>query len=362
LLSGDPASIGWADEVLARPDLVSSTVILETSITRSTALLNIGRLHEGEIGLRGAVVVADRVGNIFAALRARNNLLGVLEPVDLEATLALTREIYDVAQRFGQRTWVQQAISSGSASSFDAGDWDAWVLEMADEEPMAAELYRHWFHCEQAIRMAYRGDIAGATRIFEEALGSPAVLASVQISVAARTRAAHLPMLAGRFAEAFDATHEGWTQLESATDAIGLALLTAMAAGDAERLLEAVAAAEGLDEQPTSVAVRHVGGVYLALIEGRWPEGRSGFAVATRQLEAIHHRRALAVFRMAVGHFAGDRFPEAIDALRDAEMFFTERGADSVVANYRARAATAPEPASRRRTVDAGSTRDVGVA
>ena len=92
LLSGDPASIGWADEVLARPDLVSSTVILETSITRSTALLNIGRLDEGEIGLRGAVVVADRMGNIFAALRARNNLLGVLEPVDLEATLALTRE------------------------------------------------------------------------------------------------------------------------------------------------------------------------------------------------------------------------------------------------------------------------------
>ena len=162
LLSADPASIGWADEVLARPDLVSPTVVLETSITRSTALLNIGRLDEGEIGLRGAVVVADRMGNTFAGLRARNNLLGVLEPVDLEATLALTREIYDIAQRFGQRTWVQQAISSGSSSSFDAGDWDAWITEMADEEPMAAELYRHWFHCEQAIRMAYRGDIAGS--------------------------------------------------------------------------------------------------------------------------------------------------------------------------------------------------------
>ena len=281
------------------------------------------------------------MGNTFAGLRARNNLLGVLEPVDLEATLALTREIYDIAQRFGQRTWVQQAISSGSSSSFDAGDWDAWVTEMADEEPMAAELYRHWFHCEQAIRMAYRGDIAGATRIFEEALASPAVLASFQISVAARIRAAHLRMLEGRFADAFDATREGWAQVESATDAIGLALLTAMAAGDRERLREAVVATEGLDEQPTSVALRQMGAVYLALIEGRWSEARSGFAVAMRQLEAIHHLRVLAAFRMAVGHLAGDRFPEAIDALRDAETFFTERGADTVVANYRARAATA---------------------
>ena len=362
LLSADPASIGWADEVLARPDLVSPTVILETSITRSTALLNIGRLDEGEIGLRGAVVVADRMGNTFAGLRARNNLLGVLEPVDLEATLALTREIYDIAQRFGQRTWVQQAISSGSSSSFDSGDWDAWITEMADEEPMAAELYRHWFHCEQAIRMAYRGDIAGATRIFEEALASPAVLASFQISVAARIRAAHLRMLEGRFADAFDATREGWAQVESATDAIGLALLTAVAVGDRERLREAVVATEGLDEQPTSVALRHMGAVYLALIEGRWSEARSGFAVAMRQLEAIHHLRALAAFQMAVGHLAGDRFPEAIDALRDAETFFTERGADTVVANYRARAATAATLPSTGRTVGAKSTRDVGVA
>ena len=57
-------------------------------------------------------------------------------------------------------------------------------------------------------------------------------------------------MLEGRFAEAFDATREGWLQLESATDAIGLALLTAMAAGDVLRLLEAIAATEALTSSP----------------------------------------------------------------------------------------------------------------
>jgi len=88
-------------------------LLLETSITRSTALLNAGRSIEAEIGLRGALLVADRLGDTFAALRTRNNLLGVLEPGDLEATLALTREMYDIAQRFGQRTWVQQADRRG---------------------------------------------------------------------------------------------------------------------------------------------------------------------------------------------------------------------------------------------------------
>jgi hypothetical protein len=233
---------------------------------------------------------------------------------------------------------------------------------MADEEPMAAELYRHWFRCEQAIRMAYRGDVVGARRIFDEALASPAVLASVQISVAARIRSTHLLMLEGRFAEAFDATRLGWAQLESATDAIGLGLLTAVAAGDGERLREAVAATEALDEQPTSVALRQVGGVYLALLEGRDSDARSGYAVATRQLETTHHRRALAAFQMAVAHLADDRFPEGANALRDAESFFAERGAETVVANYRARAATAPAPPSMGPIVDAESKRDVGVA
>jgi len=96
----------------------------------------------------------------------------------LEAALALTREMYDIAQRFGQRTWVQQAIGAGASSSFDAGHWDDWIPEMADEEPMAAEFYRHWFRCERAIRMAHRGHVAEAIPIVEEALAPKAVLAS----------------------------------------------------------------------------------------------------------------------------------------------------------------------------------------
>ena len=337
-------------------------MLLETSITRSTALLNANRIVEAEIGLRGALLVADRMGDTFAALRTRNNLLGALERVDLEPTLALTREMYDIAQRFGQRTWVQQAIGTGAWSSFDAGRWDDWITEMADEEPMAAELYRHWFRCERAIRMAHRGHVVEAIPIVEEALASEAVLASIQATVLTRVRLAEIRMLEGRWAEAFEGAREGWGLTEAAPGTIGLALHAAVAAGDQERLREAVAAADGLEEQPISVAVRQIGGVYLALMGGRWSDARTGFIAAVRTLEATHYRRVLASFQMAVGHGARDRFPEAAQAMQDAESFFAERGAHAVVASYQARAAQAdatlvsewtqrPDPGSRTRNL-----------
>jgi len=283
----------------------------------------------------------------------------------------LTREMYDIAQRVGQRRWVQQAIGVGASSSFDAGHWDEWIPEMVDEEPMAAEFYRHWFRSERAIRMAYRGHVADAIPILEEALASTAVLSSVQATVGIRVSLAAIRMLEGRWAEAFEGTREGWGLTEAAAGSIGLAMLAAVAGGDRERLREAVAAADGLeDQQPISVAVRQMGEVCLALLDGRWSDARTGYSAATLTLEATYYRRVLASFRMAVGHIASDRFPEAVEALRDAESFFAERGADTVVADYRTRAATAPATSStghssrcladarRRRRLRFGSTDD----
>jgi tetratricopeptide (TPR) repeat protein len=363
MLSSDPTAIDWADKVLARPDLVSADVLVETSITRSTALLNARRFLEGEIGLRGALLAADRIGDTFAALRARNNLLGALEPVDLEATLALIREMYDIAQRFGQRTWVQQAIGSGAAIAFDAGRWDDWIPEIEEEEPMATDVYRLWFRSELAIRMAYRGQVVEALATIEEALASEAVTASVQAMATQHHVLAEIRMLEGRWDEAFEGTREGWELSEIAHSSIRLALFAAVAAGDLERLRQAVAAADRFeDKQPMSVAVRQMGDVFLALMAGRWSDARTGFIAAVGTLETTHYRRVLAGFQMAVGHLADDRFPEAAEALSEAEAFFAECGAGSVVTSYRATAARAkavvaggpadrPDTGARRRDV-----------
>jgi len=58
--------------------------------------------------------------------------------------------------------------------------------------------------------------------------------------------------------------------------------------------------------------------------------------------------RPKALFGLAVGHLAGDRFPEAADGLREGEAFFESRGAGAVVATYRAKAVIPPD---RGRTV-----------
>ena len=48
--------------------------------------------------------------------------------------------------------------------------------------------------------------------------------------------------------------------------------------------------------------------------------------------------RVRAHFQIAVGHLAGDRFPEFADGLREGEAFFEERGVGGVVSAYRAKA------------------------
>jgi len=46
-------------------------------------------------------------------------------------------------------------------------------------------------------------------------------------------------------------------------------------------------------------------------------------------------------FGLALGHLAGDRFPEAARAGADAEQWFADRGAAHYVSAYRANAVTA---------------------
>ena len=53
-----------------------------------------GRETEAEAVLRGAMVIADRLGEPMAMLRARNNLLGPLDAVSVDAALAVIREVY----------------------------------------------------------------------------------------------------------------------------------------------------------------------------------------------------------------------------------------------------------------------------
>ena len=88
-----------------------------------------------------------------------------------------------------------------------------------------------------------------------------------------------------------------------------------------------------IEEFPSTVALRQMGATFKALLEGRWDDARHTFIAASRTLDGMQGFHVKALFQLAVGHLAGERFPEAADGLREAEAFFEERGAGGLVAD-----------------------------
>jgi hypothetical protein len=93
-----------------------------------------------------------------------------------------------------------------------------------------------------------------------------------------------------------------------------------------------------VDEFPISTALRLMGSSVKASLDGRWDDARLAFVAGSRTLDSMQMLRSKALFGMAVGLLAGDRFPEAGDGRREGEAFFRERGAGWLVDTYRAKA------------------------
>ncbi len=344
MVAGSPEAITWADSVLRDPALVSPVVLLDTLITKGTAQLQAGVLIEAEVTLRGAIAVADRLGDPMTSLRARNNLFGLIGPVNADAVLVLVREMYEIAERYGQRTWVQQALGVAVGTSFDVGRWDDWIPEMLEEEPQASEFYRLWYRSETAHRLAYRGRLAEAEEMLAAILDSDTIRASGQAMSAVSLLVAELRLLQGRWLDAYEGAKDVWEAAEGAENALLISMFAATAAADADHLHEAIAMTDVrlTGDQPMTVATRQIGATLAAAFDGRWDDVRHGYLVASRTVEDARDLHVLALLHLAVGHLAGDRFAEAADGLRAVEAYFHERGADTVVSDYRARAATSP--------------------
>jgi hypothetical protein len=343
MIQGSPDALDWAERVLESPSVTNQSVLVHTLITKGASLLQGRRMTEAEAVLRGAMVLADRLGEPMAMLRARNNLLGVLESQGAQASIDMSREVYEFGQRYGERTWVQQAIGSGLSSSFEVGRWDDWRDEAAAEFPETSGFYRGWIQSEEARRLAYRGRTDEADRMLRDVVADPGIQNSAQARAAVSERAAEIKMTQGRWIEAFEASRVAWNHSENAIGASQLAQFIAAAAGDELRLQDAVQAqAELADDQPTAQAARQVALTLTALMAGRWDEARMAYLQARRILEEVGHAHSLAQLQLAVGHLAGDQFREAAEATREAEDYFHARGADAYVATYRAHAVKGP--------------------
>jgi class 3 adenylate cyclase/tetratricopeptide (TPR) repeat protein len=349
MVAGSPRALVWIDRAIENQSLLSPIQVVETLITKGSSLLQVGRFAEAEVLLRGAIVVADRIGDPQASLRARNNLLGIVTRRSLEEGLALAKEVVEVGRRFGSTTWILQGSGEGLSSAFDLGRWDDLLDEMRSEIPEdAGNFYRIWYETAVAQRLAYRGEADAALRTVERHLQAPVVRASGQAQAALSVEIGDILMAQQRWMDAFEATRPSWPHNEWGLPGAVTAVLSAAAAGDSTLMDEparARLAAEASSVWAFSRASSYVPDALRALFGGRWDDARATYLNAKRLYEGVGERVALARFQLTFAHLAGDRLPEAVEAGREAEAFFHELGADVYVIGYRAHAATLPLPA-----------------
>ena len=111
--------------------------------------------------------VSERNGSWWAALRARNNALGVISSADLATAAAMAEEGYVVAMRYGLLTWAYQFAHVALTNAFDRGDWDAWIAETRELD--APGFYGAWRLVEVAVRDALRGNDQEARELIASA-------------------------------------------------------------------------------------------------------------------------------------------------------------------------------------------------
>ena len=303
----------WVDRAIENPDLLSPAEIVEAIVTKGTVLLQVGRTAESEVVLRGAIVVADRSGNALAAMRARNNLSGMVESISLEAANDMAKEVYEIAQRFGMMTWVLQSVAVGQRVSFELGRWDEWLDEGAAELPEGgADFYRIWYEANRRDRLAYQGGAKEAEVALKRSIEEQTVRESAQAQAGLSAQLSEILMARQRWTDAVEAARGGWNHSDMARYATINAVFAATAAGDRDLIEEARQAydraVEG-PELPLPMAYSQVIAALGALLDERWEAGRASYLQAKRLLEQVSNQLMLARFQLAVGHLAANHFP-----------------------------------------------------
>jgi class 3 adenylate cyclase len=352
MLAGEAESIEWCDRVLDASAVADPDVVLDAIITKGTALTNVGRDLEGEIILRGAALVADGMGRLAPATRARNNLRVQLQSVDLHEALDLAREMLDVARKFGQRTSILHASFAKLDISFRLGDWDSYLEEVIAEHVDASPYFRSWLNAELALREIFHGDPAAAEVTLKELLASEGSASSEQATTWQLSWLAEAQLSQGRAAEAFTTAQEAWGHSAEGDRAYIAAMFAAAALADAERVevVRVARRAAGIGNVPLQAALERIAEAFVAAIDGNWTDARAAYRAAADALEQVGEAVTLARLQLALGELAGGDMPEVSAKVAQAEAFFAERGAAAWVARYRATAQKAPRAAAKPRS------------
>ena len=334
MLAGRAGAIELCDQVLAAPDVAGPDLLVEVMITKGTALIT-SSIVEAEMLLRGALAVAERLDNTSAALRATNNLLSVLAITSLPETAAVIHEGYELAQRVGLRSWVHQFLGTGLTTAFEMGDWDEWMDRVGVDEADAPGFYLTWVRSEEGVRHAFHGDHAAAEAAYGEAL-SLAGTGSAQAEAGLAVYRGYLHLTAGHWDDAHADANVALQHVDAAHGGGMVAVVAIAALRDSERAAALRAALHhAMYPGPLGDAVRRMADAADAMLRGAWDEGKQAFVTGRRLADQVGQYMLLHLTGLALGTLAAGRFPEADAAVREAEQFFTERGAGAFLRTYR---------------------------
>jgi class 3 adenylate cyclase/tetratricopeptide (TPR) repeat protein len=311
---------------------------LEALINRGSALSNVHRRHEAEAVLRGAIALADRHGLVAASLRARNNLASTRFTDDVDEVSRLYREAYELAARFGHRSFLYQFVFQLAEQAIRAGDWDQALTEIdaIEEAETPYPFYAAAFAAIRMIMASVRGRHEEAAthleryRVLAEQLSSPMVDAYLQQATA------DLAVLRGEWELAVRAGTPALDNANTVPDAAAT-LVHAAVGGNLPEALEATSRKVGHFAEVDDVSDRWLltaGRAGFAARAGRWDEARAGYRAALDGIRAHGNLLQWALTSLDWGALGGASVPDAADALRDGMAFFADRGAEAVARRY----------------------------
>jgi hypothetical protein len=291
--------------------------------------------------------MAERNGDTWLALRARNNVLGAASGEDALAAAQIVADGYAIAERHGIMTWAFQFAHLAEGGSLETGDWDKWTDVVNEMD--APGFYGGWRKAEAAVRHAYRGHLDEARTSLEEARALTGT-ESTQAASGMDATESIIEFVAGNWARMFELAQRSWIMGDSFDYSAAPIAAGISAAGNSEWARAELAAFTQFVRRGTQQrALRAHLEAVVAMLEGRWSDARASFRDAERDLRASHYNMELALLQLAVGTRGAGHMPESEQALAEAKEFFAKVGATSFVDNYQI-AMVAPERAARAAT------------
>ena len=148
----------------------------EAWINKSGTLSQMRRIREPLLLMRGAVELADEVGDIDLRMRARSNLAATYSVQDLDLAVETALEALELARRLGVPGYVEWMVGGVAFFDFARGhDWDEQLDAMAEAiENASSDYIRQLFLGIRQQFLVMRGEdtsdvVAAQQRILETA-------------------------------------------------------------------------------------------------------------------------------------------------------------------------------------------------